>query len=130
MTGRLNSAQPYALGLFRIVVGLLFACHGAASLFGVLGGTDGGGVSDATGLPLRWSETENVRWKTPIPGISNASPIVKIFRVVVGLPVIRCPIAIAKQVPRVPGVIFQYSMFRIVRLARGTALPARRWTKI
>ncbi|WP_261718242.1 DoxX family protein [Streptomyces sp. FZ201] len=37
MTGRLNSAQPYALGLFRIVVGLLFTCHGAASLFGVLG---------------------------------------------------------------------------------------------
>ncbi|MDG4862088.1 DoxX family protein [Streptomyces sp. T-3] len=33
MTGRLNSAQPYALGLFRIVIGLLFACHGAASLF-------------------------------------------------------------------------------------------------
>ncbi|MER5181335.1 DoxX family protein [Streptomyces sp. NPDC002896] len=44
MTGRLNSAQPYALGLFRFVVGLLFACHGAASLFGVLGGAMGGGT--------------------------------------------------------------------------------------
>ncbi|MFE2265762.1 DoxX family protein [Streptomyces griseosporeus] len=42
MTGRLDSAQPYVLGLFRIVVGLLFACHGAASLFGVLGGAAGG----------------------------------------------------------------------------------------
>ncbi|WP_306320819.1 MULTISPECIES: DoxX family protein [unclassified Streptomyces] len=42
MTGRLNRAQPYAIGLFRIVIGLLFACHGAASLFGVLGGTMGG----------------------------------------------------------------------------------------
>ncbi|MFI9647771.1 DoxX family protein [Streptomyces sp. NPDC052040] len=41
MTARLNSAQPYAIGLFRIVVGLLFACHGAASLFGVLGGAQG-----------------------------------------------------------------------------------------
>ncbi|MFI1163138.1 DoxX family protein [Streptomyces sp. NPDC020801] len=41
MTGRLDSARPYALGLFRIVVGLLFACHGAASLFGVLGGAAG-----------------------------------------------------------------------------------------
>jgi putative oxidoreductase len=38
MTGRLNSAQPYAIGLFRIVVGLLFACHGAKSLFGTFGG--------------------------------------------------------------------------------------------
>ncbi|MFF9092085.1 DoxX family protein [Streptomyces sp. NPDC014802] len=42
MTARLNGAQPYVLGLFRIVVGLLFACHGAASLFGVLGGAAGG----------------------------------------------------------------------------------------
>ncbi|NEB82542.1 DoxX family protein [Streptomyces sp. SID14478] len=41
MTGRLDNAQPYVLGLFRIVVGLLFACHGAASLFGVLGGAMG-----------------------------------------------------------------------------------------
>ncbi|KUF20037.1 MULTISPECIES: DoxX family protein [Streptomyces] len=52
MTGRLDSAQPYALGLFRIVVGLLFACHGAASLFGALGGTDGsGGTVDAGTWP-------------------------------------------------------------------------------
>ncbi|CAM5724656.1 Integral membrane protein OS=Streptomyces glaucescens OX=1907 GN=SGLAU_10795 PE=3 SV=1 [Streptomyces glaucescens] len=42
MTERLNSAQPYVIGLFRIVVGLLFTCHGAASLFGVLGGAAGG----------------------------------------------------------------------------------------
>jgi putative oxidoreductase len=37
LAARLDSSQPYALGLFRIVVGLLFACHGAAALFGVLG---------------------------------------------------------------------------------------------
>jgi len=40
MSARLNNAQPYAIGLFRIVVGLLFACHGARSLFGVLGGEE------------------------------------------------------------------------------------------
>ncbi|MFF7139762.1 MULTISPECIES: DoxX family protein [Streptomyces] len=51
MTARLNSAQPYVVGLFRIVVGLLFTCHGAASLFGVLGGaagTKGGTVATGT----------------------------------------------------------------------------------
>lgn len=53
MTGRLNSAQPYAIGLFRLVVGLLFACHGAASLFGVLGGAMGGGTVQ-TGLWPGW----------------------------------------------------------------------------
>lgn len=44
MSTRLNRAQPYALGLFRVVIGFLFACHGAAALFGILGGTMGGGT--------------------------------------------------------------------------------------
>ncbi|MEV8224689.1 DoxX family protein [Streptomyces sp. NPDC079167] len=47
----LNRAQPYALGLFRIVIGFLFACHGAASLFGVLGGSMGGGTVPAGTWP-------------------------------------------------------------------------------
>ncbi|MGW3953344.1 DoxX family protein [Streptomyces sp. NPDC004752] len=51
MSARLNSAQPYVIGLFRVVIGLLFAVHGAASLFGVLGGaagTDGGTIDAGT----------------------------------------------------------------------------------
>ncbi|WNI32139.1 DoxX family protein [Streptomyces sp. ITFR-6] len=51
MYSRLNQAQPYALALFRIVVGLLFACHGAASIFGVLGGAMGGGSIPAGTWP-------------------------------------------------------------------------------
>ncbi|MDN0194510.1 DoxX family protein [Streptomyces sp. S.PNR 29] len=54
MTGRLNSAQPYAIGLFRIVVGLLFLCHGAAKLFGVLGGADGQGGTVSAGTWPGW----------------------------------------------------------------------------
>jgi outer membrane protein assembly factor BamB len=34
------------------------------------------GVSGETNLPLTWTATENVRWKTAIPGESWASPIV------------------------------------------------------
>ncbi|MBT2383665.1 DoxX family protein [Streptomyces sp. ISL-11] len=41
LTERLDAVRPYALSAFRIVVGLLFACHGAASLFGILGGAAG-----------------------------------------------------------------------------------------
>lgn len=37
MINNLGRAQPYALSLFRIVIGLLFTCHGVASLFGLLG---------------------------------------------------------------------------------------------
>jgi putative oxidoreductase len=52
MSARIDTTQPYAIGLFRIVVGLLFACHGAASLFGVLGGAGGkGGTIDAGTWP-------------------------------------------------------------------------------
>ncbi|MFS4096531.1 DoxX family protein [Streptomyces sp. AF1A] len=53
MSARLNSVQPYVVGLFRIVVGLLFAAHGAASLFGVLGGAMGthGGTIEAGTWP-------------------------------------------------------------------------------
>lgn len=54
MTGRLNSTQPYAIGMFRIVVGLLFTCHGAASLLGVLGGKDGNGSTIAIGAWPSW----------------------------------------------------------------------------
>jgi putative oxidoreductase len=38
---RLERLQGPVVSLFRIVVGLLFVCHGAASLFGVLGGALG-----------------------------------------------------------------------------------------
>ncbi|MFE2281741.1 DoxX family protein [Streptomyces sp. NPDC059454] len=54
MTERLNNAQPYALGMFRIVVGLLFACHGAVSLLGLLGGADGNGGTVETGAWPGW----------------------------------------------------------------------------
>ncbi|MFA5192113.1 MAG: pyrrolo-quinoline quinone, partial [Verrucomicrobiia bacterium] len=39
-------------------------------------GPAGDGHSDAKGLPLTWSETENVRWKTAIPGEGWSSPVV------------------------------------------------------
>ncbi|MFD0144218.1 MULTISPECIES: DoxX family protein [unclassified Streptomyces] len=51
MANRVQQSQPYALGLFRLVIGLLFACHGAASLFGVLGGAVGGGTIPAGTWP-------------------------------------------------------------------------------
>ncbi|MFD7877008.1 DoxX family protein [Streptomyces sp. NPDC059766] len=37
LSDRLSSHQPLVLGLFRIVVGLLFASEGAATIFGILG---------------------------------------------------------------------------------------------
>lgn len=42
-------------GAFRLVVGFLFACHGAASLFGVLGGAHGGGRVPFAVWPSWWA---------------------------------------------------------------------------
>src|SRR5262245_28616328 len=39
-------------------------------------GPGGNGISDAKSLPTTWSETENVRWKTPIHGKAWSSPVV------------------------------------------------------
>jgi outer membrane protein assembly factor BamB len=38
-------------------------------------GPGGQGVSDDKGLPEKWSETENIVWKTPLPGLGTSSPI-------------------------------------------------------
>ena len=38
-------------------------------------GPGGLGVSKDTGTPVKWSETENVLWKTKLPGLGDSSPI-------------------------------------------------------
>ncbi|KAA9159069.1 DoxX family protein [Amycolatopsis acidicola] len=51
----LDKAAPVVLGLFRIVIGLLFAGHGAASLFGIFGGASGtNGGTVAVGAWPSW----------------------------------------------------------------------------
>lgn len=45
-------------------------------------GPRGDGTSAEKDIPIRWSATENVRWKTAIPGIGHSSPAIvgdKIF---------------------------------------------------
>ncbi|PNE42129.1 MULTISPECIES: DoxX family protein [Streptomyces] len=58
MSAPLNSLTqrntPHVLALFRVVVGLLFACHGASSLFGILGGAMGTGHTVPTGTWPGW----------------------------------------------------------------------------
>jgi outer membrane protein assembly factor BamB len=34
------------------------------------------GVSNEKGLPLKWSPTENIAWKVPMPGRSGSTPII------------------------------------------------------
>lgn len=37
--------------------------------------------TDAAGLPTRWSETENIAWKTPLHGEGHSSPVIRDGRI-------------------------------------------------
>src|SRR3954465_4246296 len=39
-------------------------------------GPRGDGTTTETNLPLQWSATENVKWKTALPDRGNSTPIV------------------------------------------------------
>jgi outer membrane protein assembly factor BamB len=39
-------------------------------------GPDGSGVTLETNLPVHWSKTQNVRWKTPLQGAGVSAPVV------------------------------------------------------
>ncbi|MEU9113037.1 DoxX family protein [Streptomyces sp. NPDC048483] len=54
LTSFTERSTPHVLALFRVVTGLLFACHGASSLFGILGGAMGSGHTVPTGAWPGW----------------------------------------------------------------------------
>ncbi|MCM2371710.1 outer membrane protein assembly factor BamB family protein [Aporhodopirellula aestuarii] len=69
----------FAPSLFRasmllLVGGLAFPCH--AENWGHWRGPDGNAVSDSANPPTQFNHSENLRWKTPIPGRGSGSPIV------------------------------------------------------
>ena len=39
-------------------------------------GPDGQGHSKATGIPVEWTDTKNVKWKKPVPGQGYSSPVI------------------------------------------------------
>lgn len=52
------------------------AAHGEDAVWNQFRGPAGDGSTKATGLPLKWSETEQVRWKVPLAGKAWSSPVV------------------------------------------------------
>ncbi len=59
-----------------VLLTLLCSLASAGENWPQLRGPTADGRSDSTGLPLRWSETENVVWKTPIHDRGWSSPVV------------------------------------------------------
>ena len=61
-----------ALTLATVIVGAVWANENWPQFRG----PDGDGHSDSQGLPLTWSETKNVKWKTAIHGKAWSSPVI------------------------------------------------------
>ncbi len=69
--------------LFLSVI-LLFSAHSAlAGDWPQFRGPSGAAVSPEKGLPVKWSTTENVRWKAELPGRGVSSPVIAGGRVYV-----------------------------------------------
>lgn len=62
--------------LFVIAIGLGVGTLTADDEWPQFRGPDGQGHSTATGLPVHWSETENITWKTALPGEGHSSPVI------------------------------------------------------
>ncbi len=82
MKQALRARQVLGLSLGLIIV--VFCNLSSAADWPRFHGPAGSGVSPDKGpLPVTWSETENLKWKTKLPGPGSSSPIVVGNRVVV-----------------------------------------------
>src|SRR5262245_28219954 len=61
---------------FALLIALVSTSSFAAEDWPQFRGPTGQGRSDCKGVPLRWSETENVKWKAAIPGEGWSSPVI------------------------------------------------------
>jgi outer membrane protein assembly factor BamB len=73
--GRAVIAMHRTWAILTILLGALAADLGADH-WPRWRGPSASGVSPEQGLPLRWSESENIAWKAPLRGLGISSPIV------------------------------------------------------
>jgi outer membrane protein assembly factor BamB len=75
-----NHRSPEAIRLMHLLRVVFLLSTGlatwAADDWPQFRGPRGDGRTDATGLPLTWSETEHVKWRTPIHGRGWSSPVI------------------------------------------------------
>lgn len=70
--------HPLAVGPFWLALStlLLAIAPAVAANWPAWRGPEGSGVSPEKNIPTRWSSTENVRWKIPLPDRGNSTPAV------------------------------------------------------
>lgn len=63
-------------GILSLALGLVLSAVARGDDWSQFRGPSGQGDVGAVDLPLRWSEAEGVRWKTPLPGRGWSSPVI------------------------------------------------------
>jgi outer membrane protein assembly factor BamB len=83
--------------LWMVLIAVAWTASARAENWPAWRGPTGQGVSQETDLPVTWSPTENVRWKTPLPAPGNSTPIIWGDRVF-----LTQPNDVSKWPPKVP----------------------------
>jgi len=68
--------KNHATPAFLCLLGILTAGASVAADWPAWRGPQGNGVSEEQGLPVKWSTTENVKWRVALPAPGNSTPIV------------------------------------------------------
>ncbi|MCD8535812.1 MAG: hypothetical protein LR011_13925, partial [Verrucomicrobia bacterium] len=77
-------AQKWSPGCPRLLQWMIYCTTTLATMVASMGdenwptwrGPGSNGVAPDSNPPVEWSEEQNIRWKTPIPGEGHSSPIV------------------------------------------------------
>ncbi|MCH2201541.1 MAG: PQQ-binding-like beta-propeller repeat protein [Fuerstiella sp.] len=69
------------------IVVLAFATNVSAANWPAWRGRRGDGIASEQSLPVRWSSTQNISWRVPLPAAGNSTPIVWDSRVFVTCPI-------------------------------------------
>src|SRR5688572_3660463 len=77
-SGKVIGALVFVFAVMRaLLIGMLcWAPWASAENWPQFRGPRGDGTSTETNVPLRWSATQNVKWKVSIPGEGHSSPVV------------------------------------------------------
>src|SRR5437868_4820697 len=73
--------RPFLLA--KVLAALALTLSARAADWPAWRGPTADGVSPETAIPASWSPTQNIKWKTPLPGPGNSTPIVSGDRVFV-----------------------------------------------
>ncbi len=72
----MTQTGTFSRSLLMLAVAVFGCDTGLAANWGHWRGDGGNSVSSDATPPTKWSPTENIKWKTPIPGRGSSSPIV------------------------------------------------------